>query len=173
MHRIPWHLITHWCIAHEGVMWKWKCVKLHFRRGKGDEVRAKEERNRRICIRHATAVYDEQSQCNIRGDFMIDAPWSLVYIVRVLHKHACWDTMPFAPGVKQPSAIVCVTPLTFSQINLPHTRLPISLCEATSVHADRGRHNIPPAGQCICSTHIQCMTDWVRSAALCHGSEQP
>lgn len=102
---------------------------------------------------------DVQSQCDIHVDFMIDAPRSLVYIVGVPHKSACWDTMPFAPGVKQPSAIVHVTPLTFSQINLPHTLLPISLCGATSVHAARGWHNIPPAGQCICSTHFRCMTD--------------
>lgn len=98
---------------------------------------------------------------------------SLVYFVCVSHMLACWDMIPFAPRVKQPSAIALVTPLTFSHINLPHTRLPISLCEATSVHADRGRHNIPPTGECIYSTRTPCMTDWVRSAAFCHGSKQP
>lgn len=110
---------------------------------------------------------------NICGDLMIDALRSLVYIVCVPHKCASRNMMPFAPGVKQPSAIVHVTPLTFSQINLPHTRLPISLHGATSVHADRGRHNIPPTGECICSTRTRCMTDWVKSAAFCHRSEQP
>lgn len=39
----------------------------------------------------------------------------------VIHEHACWDMMPLAPCVKQPSAAAHVTPLTFSQINLSHT----------------------------------------------------
>lgn len=67
--------------------------------------------------------------------------------VCVTHKRACWDTIPLALRVKQPSAAARVTPLTSSQINLPHTlAFPSApagprLCPLT----ENGTTSLPPA----------------------------
>lgn len=78
--------------------------------------------------------------------FKTDALYSCVRMY-VTHKRACWDTMPLALRVKQPSAAARVTPLTSSQINLPHTlAFPSApagprLCPLT----ENGTTSLPPA----------------------------
>lgn len=87
----------------------------------------------------------------------------------VTHERACWDTVPLALCVKQPSAPARVTPLTFSQINLQHAlAFPSApagprLCPLT----ENGTTSLPPA-RVARSTNRSSY-----GVVLRHGSEQP